>query len=272
LDSIKLAWKIRREAIELVSRAKASHVAAILSIADIVAVLYGSVMKYRPTQPKWPGRDRFVLSKGHAGLAVYIALSECGFFGRKKLYTYYRDASLLSGHVSHRGVEGVEFSTGSLGHGAPAAAGMALAAKLDGKKHRIYTIIGDGECNEGSIWEMALFANHFRLSNLCVIVDHNKMQSLGFCDDTLNLINLGAKWRSFGWRVVEADGHDHKALEAAIKDKGKERGEGKPLCVIAHTVKGSGISFMENNILWHYRDPQGDDYKRAVAELEAKKP
>jgi transketolase len=274
LTSVELAWKIRRNAIELAHKAKASHVGAMLSIADITAVLYADVMNYRANEPEWDGRDRFILSKGHAGLAVYAALSLAGFFPQKKLDTYYMNGSFLSGHISHKNVPGVELSTGALGHGVCVAAGMALAAKKDGKKHRVFSIIGDGECNEGSIWEMALFSNHFRLNNLCVIVDRNKMQSLGFCEDTIELLNLGDKWRSFGWRVLEIDGHDHAQLKPALEDKGRVKDEekDKPLCVIAHTVKGKGISFMENQILWHYRDPQGEDYEKAVKELEAARP
>lgn len=273
MTSKQLAWKIRRNAIELVHNARASHVGAILSIADIVAVLYASVMKFRPQEPRWDNRDRFILSKGHAGLAVYAALSETGFFPEKTLKTYYMDGSFLSGHISHKNVPGVELSTGALGHGVCVAAGMAMAAKKDGKKHRVFSIIGDGECNEGSVWEMALFANHFKLDNLCVIIDHNKMQSLGFCEDTLELLDLAEKWRAFGWDVIETDGHNHEKLLQAfkVKGKGKVKGVGKPLCVIAHTVKGKGISFMENRILWHYRDPQGEDYEKAVKELEAHK-
>lgn len=268
MNSAELAWRIRRETVELVHAAHASHIGAALSIADIVAVLYADIMKYDPGDPSWDGRDRFILSKGHAGVAVYAALSACGFFPEEMLRTYYSNGSMLSGHISHKNVPGVELSTGALGHGVCVAAGMAMAAKRDKKTHRVFAIIGDGECNEGSVWEMALFANHFELDNLMVIIDHNKMQSLGFCEDTIDLMDLAAKWRSFGWNVTETDGHNTEELKKALSGTKA----GKPVCVVAHTVKGKGISFMENQILWHYRDPQGDDYDNAVRELEAKKP
>lgn len=264
MTSKELAGKIRRHALEMTHISGGSHIAAILSIADIIGVLYNDVMSIFPNDPKNDERDRFILSKGHAGAAVYAALAEKGFFDVEKLKTHYSDGSILSGHVSHKGVPGVEFSTGSLGHGVCVAAGMAMAGKCDEKNYKVFSVIGDGECDEGSVWEMALFANHYRLSNFTVIVDHNKMQSLDTCEKTLELINLAEKWRSFGWNVIEIDGHNHDELRKALLEKS----ENKPTCIIAHTVKGKGISFMENNILWHYRDPQGEFYENAVKELE----
>ena len=268
MSSLELAWRIRRYGVEMTNSSKASHIAAILSVADIIAVLYNDVMQIDPHNPKNDRRDRFILSKGHAGAAVYAALAEKGFFSVNLLKTYYQDGSQLSGHISHKNVNGVEASTGSLGHGICIAAGMAMAAKHDKKAHRIYTLIGDGECDEGSVWEAALFANHNELSNLTVIVDHNKMQGLGFCKKILDLTDLAAKWKAFGWACQETDGHDHELLRKAILDADAER----PNCIIAHTIKGKGVSFMENNILWHYRNPSGDTYERAVQELEAAKP
>lgn len=267
MTSKELAWKIRRDAIEMVHISKASHIGAVLSIADIVAVLYNDVMKVFPEEPKNDSRDRFILSKGHAGAAVYAALAEKGFFDVDELKTHYADGSILSGHVSHKDVPGVEFSTGSLGHGVCAGAGMAMAAKCDKKDHRVFVITGDGECDEGSVWEMALFANHFRLSNLTVIVDHNKIQSLDTCENTLELIDLAMKWKAFGWNVIEIDGHNYEEIKNALLSKD----ENKPTCIIAHTTKGKGISFMENTVVWHYRAPQGEDYKNAVRELEEAK-
>lgn len=267
MTSKELAWKIRLDAIEMTHISNGSHIGAILSIADIVAVLYNDVMQVFPNDPKNDNRDRFILSKGHAGAAVYAALAEKGFFEVEKLRTHYADGSILSGHVSHKGVPGVEFSTGSLGHGVCVAAGMAMAGKHDKKNHRIFVITGDGECDEGSVWEMALFANHFRLSNLIVIVDHNKIQSLDRCENTLEFIDLAAKWRAFGWNVIEIDGHDHDILrETLLKND-----DNKPTCIIAHTIKGKGISFMENTVLWHYRAPQGEDYEKSLKELEETK-
>ncbi len=264
MNSKELAWKIRRHGIEMTHISNGSHIGSVLSIADIVGVLYNDVMNIYPDDPKNDKRDRFILSKGHAGAAVYAVLAEKGFFDVEQLKTHYADGSILSGHVSHKNVPGVEFSTGSLGHGVCAAAGMTMAAKLDKKSHRIFAITGDGECDEGSVWEMALFANHFRLSNLTVIVDHNKIQSLDRCENTLELLDLAAKWRAFGWNVIEIDGHNHDEIRKALLSKD----EIKPTCIIANTVKGKGISFMEDTVLWHYRAPQGEDYDNAVKELE----
>lgn len=266
-DSADLAWRIRRGAIEMTHAARASHVGAVLSIADIVAVLYADILRVDPGQPRRPDRDRLILSKGHAGIAVYVALAELGFFARGDLAGYCSDRSLLSGHVSHKGVPGVEFSTGSLGHGLPVAAGMALGAvQADGgPRNRVFVIMGDGECEEGSVWEAALFCAQHRLGHVTAVVDFNKMQGLGFSDDILSVRPLKDKWSAFGWNVHEVDGHDHGQLRQALE----ARDEVRPTCVLAHTVKGKGVSFMENNLLWHYRDPQGDFYQSAVAELES---
>ena len=259
-----LSLQIRKHAVNMTNVGVSSHIASILSMADIVAVLYGSVMSYRANEPKWSDRDRFILSKGHAGAGIYAALAESGFMSLEKLKTHYQDGSDLSGHVSHKGIPGVEFSTGSLGHGLPVAAGMALAAKINKNNHNIYVLMGDGECDEGSIWEAALFAPHHKLDNLVVIVDRNKLQSIYSTEDTLSLEPFVDKWQAFGWNVVNVDGHDHQKLLDAFNSKIK----GKPLCIVAETIKGKGVSFMENNILWHYRSPQGEEYDAAIAELE----
>lgn len=262
--SEELAKRIRIYAVELTHRTHASHVASVLSVADIIAVLYQDILRVYPDDPGRADRDRFVLSKGHAGLAIYAALAECGFFETERLETYYQDGTFLSGHISRKNVPGVEFSTGSLGHGVPAAAGMALAAKMDGKKHHVYVVAGDGECEEGSVWESALFAAHQKLDNLTVIVDCNGFQALGRCREQTGMDGLAQKWRQFGFAVLECDGHDHSALKDALGTVE----EGRPACIIAHTVKGKGVSFMENELLWHYRDPQGELYERAVRELK----
>lgn len=266
LSSEELARRIRRHAVEMTHLGKSSHVGSVLSMADIVAVLYGGVMNVDPAQPRWPGRDRFVLSKGHAGAGVYAALAERGFMPVEKLRTHYQDGSDLSGHVSHKGIPGVELSTGSLGHGLPVAVGMAKAAALDGARHRVFCLLSDGECDEGSNWEAILFASHHRLSRLVAIVDYNKIQSLAPVAETLALEPFADKWRSFGWEVAEVDGHNHAALRAALADRGPAAQQ--PLCVLAHTTKGKDVSFMENSVLWHYRTPQGDEYRAAVDELE----
>ena len=265
-DTIELARRIRRHAVEMTHLGKSSHVGSVLSMADIIAVLYGRVMKVDPATPRWHGRDRFILSKGHAGAGVYAALAERGFFPLAKLRTHCQDGSDLSGHVSHKGIPGVEFSTGSLGHGLPVAVGMAKAAQLDVASHRVFCVLSDGECDEGSNWEAALFASHHRLSAITAIVDYNKIQSLAPVAETLALEPFAAKWRSFGWDVREVDGHDHVSLIEALAPRAAN--EHRPLCVLAHTTKGKGVSFMENSVLWHYRSPQGDEYALACHELD----
>lgn len=271
MDSVQLAWLIRRHAVEMTHLAKSSHIGAIFSVADILAVLYNDVANVTPKNLQDVNRDRVILSKGHAGGAMYAALAEKGFFDREELKTHYADGSRLSGHVSHKGVPGIEFSTGSLGHGACVAAGMALNAKLEKRPYYTFAIVGDGECDEGSIWEMALFANHFQLNKLIVIVDHNKMQSLDFCENTLSLAPFAKKWESFGWNVYDVDGHNHEQLRAAMEQA--KQSEDKPTVIIANTIKGKGVSFMENDILWHYRFPHdGEEYDGALRELNLVKP
>lgn len=233
-------------------------------MADILAVLYGGALRVDSSNPTWPDRDRFILSKGHAGAGVYAALAETGFFPVEKLTTHCGDGSDLSGHVSHRGVPGVEFSTGSLGHGLSVAAGMAYAAALDKRTHRVVVLLSDGECDEGSNWEAILFAGHHKLGGLLAIVDYNKIQSLRSVEDTLALEPFADKWRAFGWDVVEIDGHDHDGIRNAVA---AVDAPGAPRCVIAHTVKGKGVSFMEGSVLWHYRTARGDELAAAEQEL-----
>jgi len=265
MDSRELAKRIRKHALRMTSRGGSSHIAAVLSMADVVAVLYANVLRVDPERPRWSDRDRFILSKGHAGAGIYAALAESGFFPVEKLDTHYQNGSDLSGHVSHKGVPGVEFSTGSLGHGLPVGTGMAYAAHLDSKQHRVFVLLSDGECDEGSNWEAILFAAHFKLRNLVAIVDYNKIQSLGTVAETLALEPFVDKWTSFGWEVREADGHDHGALRSALSAPSSS---GRPVCVMAHTTKGKGVSFMENTVLWHYRTAKGDEYDRAMTELD----
>jgi transketolase len=236
-------------------------------MADVVAVLYGGVLNVDPTKPKWFARDRFILSKGHAGAGVYAALAERGFMPIERLKTHCIDGSELSGHVSHVGIPGVELSTGSLGHGLSVAAGMALGSKRDGATYRVFVLLSDGECDEGSNWEAILFASHHRLDNLIAIVDYNRIQSLAPVSDTLALEPFADKWRAFGWAVIECGGHDHEALFKAFAEVPTNLG--LPTVVICHTTKGKGVSFMENTVLWHYRTAMGEEFDRAVAELEA---
>lgn len=263
MDSEQMALEIRRHAIEMTHASHASHIGAILSVTDIVAVLYNDILNIDTSKPEDDKRDRVVLSKGHAGVSVYSALAEKGFFNKSILNTYYQDGSILSGHISHKGVAGVEISTGSLGHGIGIAVGMALAAKIDKKGHHVYVIVGDGECEEGSVWEAALFAVHHGLDNLTVIVDNNKMQAMGTCEEQLGWKDVHKKWEAFGFHTIKCDGHNHDELKEALSTRKIE----KPVCIVADTIKGKGISFMENNLLWHYRDPQGEFYEKAQKEL-----
>jgi transketolase len=268
MTSIELAWQIRRLALDVTSRSGSSHIGAIYSIADIVAVLYSSVLKYAALEPTSPDRDYLVLSKGHAGLAVYCALALRGFFPVDDLSTYYSNGSRFSGHISHKEIPGVEFSTGSLGHGLAVAVGMSLSLLHDERPNRVFAILGDGECDEGSVWEAALIAGHHRLNGLTVVVDCNKMQAMGDCADVISIEPLEEKWRAFGFATRRIDGHNHKVLEEALRERARST---QPLCVIADTIKGKGVSFMEHNLLWHYRNPTGDAYLSAVAELERHK-
>jgi len=261
-----MATRIRRHVVRLSHSGRAPHVGSALSCVDILVALYFRVAQLDPARPRDPGRDRVILSKGHAGAGVYAALAETGFFPVEKLRTHYQDGSDLSGHVSHKGIPGVELSTGSLGHGLSVGCGMAYAAKLDGKPHRVFVLLSDGECDEGSNWEAILFAGHHKLDNLVAIVDYNKIQSLDRVSRTLALEPFAEKWQAFGWAVREIDGHDHAALEAALTEIPVEAD--KPTCVIAHTVKGKGVSFMENTVLWHYRTAKGDELEAALRELE----
>ena len=271
-DPRVLAWMIRRHGLEMTHLSRGSHIGAIFSVAEIMAVLYTGVMNVNPADPAMPDRDRLILSKGHAGAAVYAAQAERGFFPVEELKTHYANGSRLSGHVSHKGVPGVEFSTGSLGHGLAVGAGMALGAKMDKAPWRTYVILGDGECDEGSVWEAALQAHQYGLDNLIAVVDHNRMQSLDFCEKTIALEPFADKWRDFGWQVQVVDGHDVTALQEAFARAKDGLGGGKPSVIIAETTKGKGVSFMENDILWHYRTPQGEEYDAALKELEAQRP
>ncbi len=266
IDTAKLARKIRIHALKMTSSGKSSHIASALSIADILAVLYGKFLYIDPGKPDKSDRDRFILSKGHAGAAIYAVLAEVGFFRVEKLSTHYQDGSDLCGHVSHKGVPGVELSTGSLGHGLGIGSGMALAAKLSGKNHRVVVLLSDGECDEGSNWEAILFAAHHQLENLIVIIDYNKFQALTTVAETLNLEPFADKWASFGWVVREVNGHDLSAMEKMLFNLAEIKGA--PKVIIAHTKKGKGVSFMEESVLWHYRSPQGEEFERALKELE----
>ena len=266
LDTGALAKRIRIHALHMTSLGGGAHIGAVFSCADILAVLYGGILRVDPAVPESPARDRFVLSKGHAGAGLYAVLAERGFFPVEQLPTHYQDGSDLSGHVSHK-LPGVDVSTGSLGHGLSIAAGMAYAARLKSAPHRVFCLLSDGECDEGSTWEAALFAAHHGLSNLVAIVDYNRIQGLAPVAEVIELAPFAEKWAAFGWEVREVDGHDRQALYSALA--AAPFAAGKPSCLIAHTVKGKGVSFMENTVLWHYRIPRGGEFDAALAELEA---
>jgi len=263
-DPRDFARRIRAHALRMVHAAKASHIGGCLSMADILAVLYTRVLRVDPSRPRWADRDRFVLSKGHATAILYASLAESGFFPPGDLKNYCTEGSILTGHVSHA-VPGVEVSTGSLGHGLPIAVGMAMAARAAGAGARVFCLLSDGECDEGSNWEAILFAPHHRLDNLVAIVDFNKIQSFGSVEEVLNLEPFADKWRAFGWHVCEVDGHDVGALERALETVPQMAG--RPTVIIAQTVKGKGVSFMENSLTWHYRSPSDQELVAALAEV-----
>ena len=261
-----LAAKIRRHVIEMTHLGKSSHVASCLSICDILAVLYGKVINFDPKDPRWDGRDRFILSKGHAGAAVYATLAEMKFFEVGELKKHYQNGSVFSGHISHKGVPGVELSTGSLGHGLGVASGISLAGLKEHKPYWVFCLLSDGECDEGSNWEAILFAGHHKLNNLIVLIDYNKIQSLGSTSATLDLEPFKEKWEAFNWHVQMIDGHDHCALEKSCQIA--KSVNNKPSVVICNTTKGKGVSFMENQVLWHYRSPQNKEYEAAIKEVD----
>ena len=265
MNTEQLAKKVRLDVLEMIHNSHASHIASAYSVCDVLCVLYNEIMKWDAKNPLDPNRDRLVLSKGHAGSALYALLSELGFFDKNELKTYYQNGSKLSGHISHKGVPGIELSTGSLGHGVCVASGMALALKRNSSASHVYAIIGDGEMNEGSFWETALFAEQYKLNNLTVIVDYNKMQAMGNTADVLNTGDISEKMKLFGWNVITVDGHNYKELSSSFLTKFNND---KPTFIVANTVKGKGVSFMENCLKWHYSDPQGDYYLQAKKELE----
>ncbi|HWR39470.1 MAG TPA: transketolase [Patescibacteria group bacterium] len=259
---------LRRRMLDVLVKTKGGHIGGSLSAAEIYTALYfGGVLRYRPEEPDWSERDRFVLSKGHASLGLFCTLAAAGFFSETELDSYTLPGSRLGGHPKRDEVPGVEASTGALGHGFPFAGGIALAGQLDERDYRVYCLLGDGECQEGSVWEAAMFAAQQRLGNLVAIVDYNKLQAMDQLTKIVDLAPFAEKWRSFGWDVQEVDGHDLGALINILNIP--RQGREKPLCVLAHTVKGKGISYMENQPLWHVRVPNDEERKIAEAELAA---
>ncbi|HEU5397529.1 MAG TPA: transketolase [Verrucomicrobiae bacterium] len=264
VETIQLAAAIRAHAVQMVHRINASHIGGGLSMADLLAVLYSEVLRVEPRDPQAPDRDRFILSKGHACAALYATLALKGFFPVDELKEFGQDGSRLMTHISHK-APGVEFSTGSLGHGLGFGCGKALAAKRRKKDWRVFVMLSDGELDEGSNWEAILFAPHHRLDNLVAIVDYNKIQSLGAVKEVLDLHPLAEKFRAFNWAVKEIDGHSHDEISAALKSL--PFAPGKPSCLIANTVKGKGVDFMENKLLWHYRTPNVEQVKEALGQI-----
>ena len=265
MSSIALAKKIRKTCLDLVYKTKASHIGGALSVTDIIAVLYSDILHCDPENPSWKERDRLLYSKGHSCTALYAALQCCGFFSKELLDSFTKNGSLLTSHINHN-VPGVELSTGSLGHALPVGCGMALAGNRENKKWRVFVVLSDGELDEGSNWESILFAPHHKLDNLTVVIDYNKIQSFGAVKDVLDLDPLKKKFEAFGWETKEIDGHNHDEIRNALSKIPFV--EAKPSVLIANTVKGKGVSFMENKLLWHYRSPSLEQYNEALAEIE----
>lgn len=257
-----IAKRARIKILQMAHAARASHVGSALSVVDILAVLYSGILNIEPGNAASIDRDSVILSKGHSAAALYAVLAIQDFFPESLLDTYYQDGGVLGGHVTHEGKRGVELSTGSLGHGLPYGVGIALSHKLANRNSRTVVVISDGECNEGTTWESALFAQQFQLNSLCVIIDRNRIQSLAPTEDTMALEPFAAKWKAFNWEVITLNGHSHQELKAALV-LGK-----KPLCIIADTKKGNGVSFMENSVLWHYRPPNDQELVEALVEID----
>lgn len=262
-----LATRIRMGAVTGVFHAKSGHPGGSLSIADLLAYLYTKELRVDPQNPKWSGRDRLVLSKGHCAPALYAALALRGFFPEEELLSLRHAGAMLQGHPDMKGTPGVDMSTGSLGQGVSAAAGMALAAKLDGADYRTYAILGDGEIEEGQVWESAMFAAHKKLDNLCLIVDNNDLQIDGRLDEVNSPYPIPEKFAAFGFHVIEIDGHSFDEIEAALAEARTVKG--RPTAIIMKTVKGKGVSYMENAVGWHGSAPNAEQYETAMAELKS---
>lgn len=268
MDEITLlkrkAVEIRMDLLTMIYTARTGHTGGSLSNTDILTVLYYKIMNIDPNNPNWDERDRYVQSKGHSVESLWAILADKGFFPKEELKTFSQFGSRLIGHPNNK-VPGVEMNTGALGHGLPISVGMALAAKMDGKSYKVYTLMGDGELAEGSVWEGAMAAAQYKLDNLIAIIDRNKLQITGSTEDVMALEPLPDKWRSFGWEVIEVDGHDIEQLVEVFSHTPSV--EGKPTMVIANTVKGKGISFAENVGAWHHHVPTKEEYDLAMEEL-----
>jgi transketolase len=263
-DSLVFSKAIRKEILKMVYTAKASHVGGALSMADLLAVLYHDVLEINPHDAANNNRDRFILSKGHACTGLYATLALKDFFEINELNNYSQNGSMLLSHTSHK-VPGVELSTGSLGHALPVACGIALAALRQKKQFKVYCMVSDGELDEGSNWEAILFAPHHQLKNLVLIIDYNKIQSFGSVAEVLNLHPLNDKLKAFNWNVLEINGHDHQQIKNAFKIAGENV---NPSVIIANTIKGKGVSFMENDLAWHYKSPSNEQLEKALSEID----
>lgn len=261
----QMAKALRRQIVTMIARANSGHPGGSLSVIDILTALYFGVMSHHPNDPQWPDRDRLVLSKGHAAPALYATLAEAGYFPTEWLSTLRKLNSNLQGHVDLHRTPGVETCSGSLGQGLSVASGMALAGKMDGRDYRVYAVLSDGECQEGQTWEAAMFAGHHQLDNLTVIVDNNGCQLDGFICSIVNLDPLPVKWRAFNWHTLEVDGHSFPELLQALEEARSTKG--CPTAIIAHTIKGKGVSFMENNNEFHGKAPNPEQLARALEEL-----
>ncbi|MEW6087942.1 MAG: transketolase [bacterium] len=265
IDLEKKAEELRKVVFKTICLSGGGHIAGSLSIIEILEVLYNGILRISPKEPMASERDRFILSKGHAGVSLYAILADCGFFPKEELDRFGKAGSILGGHPDMHKVPGIEASTGSLGHGFCFGTGIALAGKLDKKDFRVFVLLGDGECQEGSIWETAMFAPQHKLDNLVAIIDYNKIQALDRLDKIVSLEPLAAKWTAFGWEVKEVDGHNVTQLQEVLGCVPFVKG--KPSLIIAHTIKGKGISFMENVAIWHYRMPNHEELKIACKDL-----
>lgn len=265
-DLAERAYQLRRDILEMLAEAGSGHPGGSLSCVEILTTLFFHKLHYDPMNPRWDGRDRFILSKGHAAPALYAALAEAGYFPREDLLSLRKLGSYLQGHPDQRLTPGVEVSTGSLGQGFSFAQGMAMAGKMEGAPFRVYALISDGEMEEGQIWEAALFASHHQLDNLTGFVDVNGIQNDGFTKNILSSEPVADKWRAFGWHVAEVDGHSLPALLAAVDEAAETKGQ--PSMIVCRTVKGKGVSFMENNPEWHGKAPNREQLAQALAELE----
>ncbi|MEW6610912.1 MAG: transketolase [Patescibacteria group bacterium] len=260
-----LARDIRKETLRIIADAKSCHVGSCFSCIDILTALYFHTLRIDPKNPPWSERDRFIMSKGHGVAALYVTLAKRGFCSPDILTHYIKDGSALAGHVTRTAMPGIEASTGSLGHGLSIGVGMALALKKDQPQSRVFVLLSDGECDEGSTWEAALSAGHFGLDNLIAIVDYNKIQSYGRIAEVMDLEPLADKWRAFRFEVRELDGHDFSALITAFSHLPLQYG--KPTLILAHTIKGKGVSFMENDFEWHYHTPTSQQVEDGICEL-----